>query len=54
MGVAEGGGFNTAVRGTMFVRNGAVTPGPSRERDISFSVESYTNKVDDLPPKWWL
>ena len=25
------GGFDTPVRGTMFVRDGAVTPGPSRD-----------------------
>ena len=33
------GGFHTPVRGTMFVRNGAVTPGPSRECDITFFVK---------------
>ena len=37
-GVTEGGGFHTAVRGTMFVRNGAVTPGRSRESDVTFFV----------------
>ena len=31
-GVTEGGGFHTPVRGTMFSRNGAVTPGPVKER----------------------
>ena len=35
----EGGRFHTAVRGTMFVRKGAVTPGPSRECDITFFVK---------------
>ena len=35
-GVTEGGGFHTPVRGTMFVCNGAVTPGPPRECDITF------------------
>ena len=35
----EGGGFHTPVRGTMFVRDGAVTPGPSRECDITFFVK---------------
>ena len=38
-GVTERGGggrFHAAVRGTMFVRNGAMTPGPSRECDITF------------------
>ena len=38
-GVTEGGGFHTLVRGTMFVRNRAVTPGPSRECDITFFVK---------------
>ena len=33
----EGGGFHTTVRGAMFVRNGAMTPGPSRECDITFA-----------------
>ena len=33
------GGFHTPVRGTMFVRDGAVTPGPSRECDIAFFVK---------------
>ena len=33
------GGFCTPVRGTMFVRNGAVTPGPSCECDITFFVK---------------
>ena len=36
-GVTEGGGgFHTPVRGAMFVSNGTVTPGPSRECDITF------------------
>ena len=34
-----GGGFHTRVRGTMFVRDGAVTPGPSRKCDITFFVK---------------
>ena len=39
-GVTEGGGFHTPVRGTMFVRDGAVTPGgPSRECAITFFVK---------------
>ena len=38
-GVTEGGGFHTRVKGTMFVRDGAVTPGPSRECDITFFVK---------------
>ena len=33
------GGFHTPVRGTMFVRDDAVTPGPSRECDITFFVK---------------
>ena len=33
------GGIPHPVRGTMFVRNGAVTPGPSRECDITFFVK---------------
>ena len=32
------GGFHTPVRGAVFVRNGAVTPGPSRECDITSFV----------------
>ena len=38
-GVTEGGGFHAPVRGTMFVRNGVVTPEPSRECDIPFFVK---------------
>ena len=38
-GNGRGGGFHTPVRGTMFVRDGAVTPGPSRECDITFFVK---------------
>ena len=38
-GVTEGGRFHTLVTGTMFVRDGAVTPGPSRECDIAFFVK---------------
>ena len=39
-GVTErGGGLHSAMRGTMFVRNGAVTPGPSRECGITFFVK---------------
>ena len=38
-GNGRGGGFHTPVRGTMFVCNGAVTPGPSRECDITFFVK---------------
>ena len=34
------GGFPTPVRGTMFVRNGAVTPGQSRECDVTTFVKS--------------
>ena len=35
----EAGGFHTPVRGTVFVRNGAVTPGPSCECEITFFVK---------------
>ena len=35
----EGGGFDTAVRGTMFVRNGAVRPGPLRKCNITWVVK---------------
>ena len=38
-GNGRGGEFHTPVRGTRFVRNGAVTPGPSRECDITFFVK---------------
>ena len=39
------GGFHTPVRGTMFVRDGAVTPGPSRECDITFFVKRRPNSA---------
>ena len=42
------GGFHTAVRGTMFVRKGAVTPGPSRERDITFFVKGRPKSAQQL------
>ena len=38
-GNGRGGGAHTPVRGTMFVCNGAVTPGPSCECDITFFVK---------------
>ena len=38
-GLTEGGRFHTPVRGTMFGRNGAVTPGPSSDCDITFFVK---------------
>ena len=38
-GVKEAGEFHSPVRGTMFARDGAVTPGPSRECDITFFVQ---------------
>ena len=38
-GRGGGGGLHTPVRGAKFVRNGAVTPGPSRECDITFFVK---------------
>ena len=43
-GVTEGGGFRTLVRGTVFVCDGAVTPGPSRECDIAFFVKLRAKK----------
>ena len=44
----EGGGFHTAVRGTMFVRDGAVTPGPSRECDITFFAKGRPESAQQL------
>ena len=44
-GAEGGGGFHTRVRGTMFVRNGAVTPRPSRECDITFFVKGRPNSA---------
>ena len=44
-GVTEAGGFHTPVRGTMFVRNGAVTPRPSRECDITFFAKGRPKSV---------
>ena len=41
------GGFHTPVRGPMFVRNGAVTPGPSRECDITCFVKDDQNLLDN-------
>ena len=46
-GVAEGG-FHTAVRGIMFVRNGAMAPGPSCECDITFFVKGGPNSAQHL------
>ena len=46
-GVREGG-FHTAVRGTMFVHNGAVTPGPSRRCDITFFVKGRPKSAQQL------
>ena len=34
-----GHGADTAVRGTIFVRNGGLTPGPSHECGITFFVK---------------
>ena len=42
------GGFHAAVRGTMFVRKGAVTPGPSREFDITFFVKGRPKSTQQL------
>ena len=47
-GVTEGGGFHTAVRGTMFVRDGAVTPRPSRECNIAFFVKGRPKSAQQL------
>ena len=44
----EGGGLHTAVRGPMFVCNGAVTPGPSRECDITFFLEGRPKSAQQL------
>ena len=44
-GVTEGGGFDIPVRGAMFVRNGAVTPGLSRECNITFFVKGRPKSV---------
>ena len=41
-------GFHTAVRGTMFICNGAVTPGPSRECDITFFVKGRPKSTKQL------
>ena len=43
--VTEGGGFHTRVRGAMFVRDGAVTPGPSRKCDITFFVKGRLQRI---------
>ena len=37
-----------AVRGTMFVRNGAVTPGPSRKCDIAFFLKGRPKSAQHL------
>ena len=37
--------FHTAVRGAMFVRNGAVTRAPSRGCDITFFVKGRPTKI---------
>ena len=47
-GVTEGGGFDTAVRGTIFVRNGAVTPGPSRKCNITWVVKGGPKPAQQL------
>ena len=46
--VMEGRGFHTAVRGTMFVRSGAVTPGPSHECDITFFAKGRPKSAQQL------
>ena len=47
-GYGRGGGFHTTVIGAMFVRNGAVTPGPSRECDINFCVKGRPRSAQQL------
>ena len=42
------GGCHTAVKATMFARHGAVTPGPSRECDITFSVNGRPTSAQQL------
>ena len=41
-------GFHTAMRGTLFVCNGAVTPGQSREFDITFVVKGRPRSTQKL------
>ena len=50
---AHAGGFHTLVRGTMFARNGAVTPGQSRECDITFFVKGRPNLCDNRVTAQW-
>ena len=40
--------MHTAVRGTMFVRNDAVTPGPSRECNVTFFVKGRPKSAQQL------
>ena len=47
-GHGRGGAFQTAVRGTMFVCNGAVTPEPSRECNITFFVNGRPKTAQQL------
>ena len=47
-GGTEGGRIHTAVRGTMLVRNSAVTPGPSREYDITFFAKGRPKSAQQL------
>ena len=47
-GLWKGEGFDTAVRGTMFVRNGAVTPGPSRKCNITWVVKGRPKPARQL------
>ena len=42
------GGFHTAVRGTMFLRDGAVTPRPSHEYDINFFAQGRPKSAQQL------
>ena len=48
-GWRRGGVFHTLGRGTMVVRDGAVTPEPSRECDITFFVRSEKLQNESFP-----
>ena len=52
-GVTEGGGFDTAVRGTMFVRDGAVTSRPSRTSATSPLLRDEQNLRNNCVTVQW-
>ena len=55
-GNGRGGVLYTPVRGTMFVRSGAATPGPSRECDIAslLLIRDDQNLRDNrVTVQWW-